>query len=68
MTGQREIPIEVWIDEQGRVRREKIAQRVNGRSLDLTMELYGFGARDAVKAPPSSQTQDITGQAVRATP
>ena len=68
LTGRRAIPIEVWIDEQGRVRREQIAQRVDGRSLDLTLELYGFGARDAVSPPPSSQTQDITGQAVRATP
>ena len=34
--------------------------KIQGQSLRETMDLYDFGTREAIKAPPASDTQDIT--------
>jgi hypothetical protein len=64
-TGQSTIPVEVWIDKQGRARRMSFDEAIKGTSLKLTMELYDFGTREAVKAPPASETKDLTDLAAK---
>jgi hypothetical protein len=65
LSGQRTMPMEVWLDKQGRARRTKITQKVEGRSLTYSMDLYDFGTREALKAPPASETKDLTDVAAR---
>jgi hypothetical protein len=65
VTGERTIPMEVWLDKAGRVRRMKISQTIQGKSLVITLELYDFGTKDALKAPPASETRDLTDAAVK---
>jgi hypothetical protein len=60
LTGQSTVPVEVWIDDAGRLRRQKVTQQVKGEPVTATIELYDFGAREAVEPPPASETSDIT--------
>jgi hypothetical protein len=64
-SGQRTVPMDVWLDKAGRVRRMKFTQTPQGKRIDATMELYDFGTREAIKAPPSSETADITDLAAK---
>ncbi|HEV3227894.1 MAG TPA: hypothetical protein VGY97_00355, partial [Solirubrobacteraceae bacterium] len=59
------IPVDVWIDGQGLVRREQIAYAINsgtgaGTTLNFTIDLSDFGVPVSVTAPPASQVFDIT--------
>jgi hypothetical protein len=60
LTGSSTVPTEVWLDKQGRARRMSFTMKAQGQSLRETMDLYDFGTREAIKAPPASDTQDIT--------
>ena len=60
LTGSATVPTEVWLDKQGRARRMSFTMKIQGQSLRETMDLYDFGTREAIKAPPASDTQDIT--------
>jgi hypothetical protein len=60
LTGQSTLPTEVWLDAQGRARRMKVSQSIRGQSFTYTMDLYDFGTREALKAPPASETADLT--------
>jgi hypothetical protein len=61
MTGQREVPVEVWVDEEGLTRRIRYEQKLaDGSSMDLTQEYYDFGAEVDVEPPPDSEVLDIT--------
>lgn len=60
LQGTSTLPVDVWLDGQGRLRRERVTQKIQGQSLDFTMDLYDFGTREALKAPPASQTQDFS--------
>src|SRR3954452_23873390 len=57
-TGYTTIPIGVWIDKQGRLRREIV-----GRDHSITVELYGFGPHGAIVPPPARDTVDMTRRA-----
>jgi len=59
-TGRPTIPVDVWIDGQGRLRRERFAQRIRGQQVSGTIELYGFGDNQAIVSPPAGQTADVT--------
>lgn len=51
------VPTEVWIDEDGLVRR--IRQRLpvgEGGDVDYTLELYDFGVQATVQPPPEEDT------------
>jgi hypothetical protein len=70
-TGVTRIPVEVWIDEDGLVRRLKQTMQGTasgqGIPMDLmtTTELYDFGADVNVEEPPANQIvdfQDVLGQ------
>jgi len=63
-TGLSTVPIKVWIDAQGQVRRVVVQQAltVGGKSVtaDVTIEYFDFGAPVAVAPPPADQTVDLS--------
>jgi hypothetical protein len=63
--GADSIPAEAWIDKQGRVRRLTVnmsigAQYGTGMSMTITEDLYDFGVKAHVVAPPDSLVTDIS--------
>jgi hypothetical protein len=64
-TGEREVPVEVWVGKDGLVRREKWKERVKlgstSSDVELRLELYGFGAPVIAPVPPADQVTDLTG-------
>ncbi len=69
LTGTSQIPIDVWVDSQHLVRRMQIKLSVHpstgtlaGQTLDetVTMDLFNFGPKPAVTAPPTDQTEDLS--------
>ena len=65
-TGVRQVPTDVWIDDDGLVRRIRIAykdfQFTGSQKGDMTMtqELYDFGVEVNVSPPPADQVSDIS--------
>lgn len=63
ITGSGELPLDVWIDGQSRVRRVALAlhlcapQGTIDESIDMT--LFDYGRQPAVQPPPASQVTDI---------
>jgi hypothetical protein len=58
-------PAEAWIDDKGNVRRIKIDMSFNsplGGAFTMTMteELYDFGVKATIQAPPAGQTVDMS--------
>lgn len=64
--GRSTFPIDVWLDGQKRVRRERFSMPIQGQQLAMTIELYDFGNSHRVTAPPAGQTVDLTQQAAAA--
>jgi LppX_LprAFG lipoprotein len=61
LSGQSEIPVEVWIDEEGLTRRIRYEQKLaDGTTMDLTQEYFDFGTEVDVEPPPESEVLDIT--------
>ncbi|HEY1457144.1 MAG TPA: hypothetical protein VGF15_01385 [Solirubrobacteraceae bacterium] len=62
--GASSMPVEVWIDAQHRVRRERldIHEHVANTPLDLaeTIDYVSFERVPAIKAPPAGQVDDLT--------
>jgi len=60
-TGVKKLPIDVWIDGKGYVRKVRYAQRAaaQGKAVDVTMNLHDYGAPVTVKPPPASATVDL---------
>jgi hypothetical protein len=64
-SGVRKVPTEVWVDDDGRVRRMKLSyddmQVAPGQRGDMamTMELYDFGVAVAIQPPPARQVVDF---------
>jgi hypothetical protein len=56
------VPVEVWVDAQDRVRRERVsysaAIRGNKTDLDFTTDFTDFGAAVEVDTPPKADTVD----------
>ena len=61
--GRTTYPIEVWLDGEGRLRRKRLTQTLEGDRLTNTIELYGFGADATVVPPPAGDTVDVTDRA-----
>jgi hypothetical protein len=59
------VPVEVWVDEDGLVRREVLRYEdmrfAPGQTGDMTirMELYDFGVTVDVEPPPGDQVTDL---------
>lgn len=64
LTGLSTVPVEVWIDEDGLVRRltqnQKLPDGAGRMETELTMDLYDFGPRVEVDPPPSNKVFDAT--------
>jgi hypothetical protein len=59
-SGVKKLPIDVWIDGKGLVRKVRYAQRIGaGQQVKVTMNLHDYGKPVTVKAPPSSSVVDI---------
>jgi hypothetical protein len=63
--GRTTAPVEVWIDDKGRVRRMRTVQRINDQDVTETMELYDFGGDQAIVAPSGDDTADVTDETIR---
>ena len=60
LSGQTEIPMEVWIDEDGLTRRVRYEQTLgDGTTMDLTQEYFDFGVEVDVEPPPDEDVLDI---------
>jgi hypothetical protein len=72
--GTDEIPIEVWIDDEGLVRRERVdfsfEEEGSGgeASVRIDVELFDFGVAVDVSPPPDDQVQDLAELAAGAAP
>jgi hypothetical protein len=64
LTGTRTIPVDVWVDGDDVVRRfsQTLKMTVAGSVMQTkqTMELYDFGTKVHVQAPPKSEVQDLS--------
>jgi hypothetical protein len=68
--GASELPLDVWVDGHGLVRRVALALSVPtgaGRAhVAVTLELFGFGATPSLSAPPRGEVFDATQTALGA--
>jgi len=66
LTGDKKVPMDVWIGDDGLVRKIAFTQAVpNGGSVKMEEELYDFGTDVNVEEPPANQVvdlQDVLGQ------
>ena len=62
LLGREQVPVDVWIDDEGRVRRQTYEQPIPGQSQSLTMtiELYDFGTDDEIELPDPDDVTDVT--------
>lgn len=62
LTGSSSYPVEVWIDTAHRVRRERFTESLNvsGQHATLvgTVDLFNFGPKPNIKAPPAGEVVD----------
>jgi hypothetical protein len=60
-SGVKKLPIDVWVDGNGYVRKVEYAQRSSAGSkpVRVTMNLHDYGAPITVKPPPASATVDL---------
>jgi hypothetical protein len=65
LTGTSALPVDVWVDRQGRVRRfsTEVQACTSAGTLheQMTMDLYGFGPQQPVTVPAPSEVTDLTG-------
>lgn len=67
--GSHTLPAQVWIDDQGRVRRIMLHEKLKGTAdsaqqgnvtVDVTTTLADFGTPVTITAPPANQVADLT--------
>lgn len=58
-SGIKEIPLDVWVDDEGLVRRLTMDWDPEGGSLVFDMELFDFGADLDLEVPPASKTEPL---------
>jgi hypothetical protein len=56
--GVSSVPVDVWIDRAGRVRREAFKFAAAGTAIDMTIEFTRFGVPVDVTPPPADQVMD----------
>ena len=61
--GVKQIPVDAWIDADGRIRRQSMAWTQQGMSVNVAMDFVRFGVPVNVSAPPADQVTDFTGLA-----
>ena len=64
LTGQSTLPLDVWIDANGLVRRLaldlSVCSSAGTVAATMSMDLYDYGRQPAVTPPPASEVTDIT--------
>jgi hypothetical protein len=59
-TGATKLPIGVWVDTKGYVRKVHYKQReAAGRSVDVTMNLHDYGPPVTIKPPPADSVANL---------
>jgi LppX_LprAFG lipoprotein len=58
-SGVKKLPIDVWVDGDGYVRKVQYAQRAGGKDVKVTMNLHDYGKPVTVKPPPSDSVVDL---------
>jgi hypothetical protein len=66
ITGVEKLPVEVWVDGNGLVRRQKWTETLNGQDgeqteMEVAMDLYDFGAPVIALVPPARDVTDFSG-------
>lgn len=56
-----QIPIDVWVDAEGRLRKETVSIDISGIKANVTLELHDFGTPVNVVAPPPDQIETLGG-------
>jgi hypothetical protein len=59
-SGVKTLPVDVWIDGEGFVRKVQYAQQAAGKDVKVTMKLHDYGKPVTVKPPPADQVVDVT--------
>jgi hypothetical protein len=57
--GTATLPVEVWVDSQGYVRKLEYRSQASGQSTDLTMEMHDFGSPVPITPPATNQVVDL---------
>ena len=69
--GMQSVPLDVWVDDQGLLRRMTMSldlgKAMQGGAMTLTMNLHDFGTAVDVTAPPADQVFDATSLVQHAT-
>jgi hypothetical protein len=64
LTGSSSQPVDVWIDDQGRVRRfsteVQVCTPAGNLHEQITMDLHGFGPQQPVTVPAPSEVTEVT--------
>lgn len=63
--GVRSMPVDVWLDEQGRMRRlssdlELSGEQVEGGRMEMSVELYDFGVAFDLEIPPDDEVAEFS--------
>jgi LppX_LprAFG lipoprotein len=56
VSGPRFVPVEMWIDENSRLRRITTEQVDDGETATMMLELYDYGVEVDVEPPPENET------------
>jgi hypothetical protein len=58
--GTAQMAVEVWIDGEDRIRHLEETLKTRDGDVTIDMELYDYGAKESIAAPPSDEVQDIS--------
>ncbi|HEY4896815.1 MAG TPA: hypothetical protein VII01_12065 [Solirubrobacteraceae bacterium] len=68
-TGLRELPVGVWIDSHGLVRKVSLTMSVGAGAqhgdVAISVEYFDFGPTPSISAPPASEVFDATGHSLQ---
>lgn len=54
-----DIPLDVWVDADGRVRKQEMTMTIAGNDMHMVIEYYDFGVKVDVAVPDDSETIDF---------
>jgi hypothetical protein len=64
LTGSSKIPVDVWVDKHGYVRKERYTEKLalQGHKVDVeaSVELFGFGTPVIAPVPPAADVSDFS--------
>ena len=55
-----EMPADVWIDDDGLLRRMRMDMSVAAQSMSVDLEMYDYGVDVQVEAPPADEVSDLS--------